>query len=324
MDPRTEHLVAVLAGRQHGLVTREQLVDLGVARSTVVRRAGRGLLVPVGRRVFRLAGHPASEDSEVMAACLDLGGVATHATSTGLHDLLPTPWPWIDVSVRKQRSVGSQRIPGRWRVHTSTNLPDEDLVVVRGIPAASVARSLLGLAALPTAEVDDDLFARVLEDAVRRRMASDRWLWWLLEQRRCRGRDGVARFEAALAVRADLGPTESWLERELLDVLRRAGLPRPVVQRTVRRRGAFVARVDAAYPEEHIVLEALGYAAHASREALSADAARASRLTLLGHDVHQFTYDQIVSDPGWVVRVVRAALARAHGSSDVLPPAVGL
>jgi very-short-patch-repair endonuclease len=101
------------------------------------------------------------------------------------------------------------------------------------------------------------------------------------------------------------------LEREVLRILAEAGLPRPQVQRKIRRRGAFVARVDFAYPAEMIILEALGYRAHASREQQSADAARASELQLLGHDVHQVTYDQVVRTPAWLVHVVRTALAQS-------------
>lgn len=146
---------------------------------------------------------------------------------------------------------------------------------------------------------------------MQRGMASDRWLWWLLEQRRCRGRNGVIRFEDVLAERARLGPTESWLERAVLRIIDDAGLPRPVVQRRIRRRGRFVARVDLAYDPGLILVEALGYRYHATREQQSRDAARASELQLMGWDVHQVTYDQVVRTPQWVAHVVRTALANA-------------
>ena len=250
----------------------------------------------------------------MLAACLDLDGVASHLTAAWLHGLHPRPGPRIDITVAKGRSVGSHRAPPAWRVHTSTNLPDDDRVEVGPIPTTSVARTLLGVAALDPSELGDPALTAMVEEAVRTWRASDRWLWWLLEERRCRGRNGVRRFEAVLAERTRLGPTESWLERELLRILADAGLPHPGVQQVVRRRGAFVARVDVRYPAERIVIEALGHASHASRPALSADTARASRLTLLGNQVHQFTYDQIVRDPAWVTGTVAAALASAHGS----------
>ena len=217
----------------------------------------------------------------------------------------------IDISLRKGRSTGVTSTRPGLRVHTSTNLPPDDLTSVDGIPTTSVARTLMGLAALAEHEVPHATLVDLVEQTVARRLASDRWLWWVLERRRCSGRNGVTRFERVLAERAQLGPTESWLERALMRLIDDAGLPRPVVQRRIRRRGAFVARVDTAYEPGMIVIEALGYRHHATREQQNRDTARASELQLLGWDVHQVTYDQVVRTPRWVAHVIRTALANA-------------
>ncbi len=316
MDPTIERAVAERARTQLGLITTPQAIALGLSRSTFHRRVGAGIWVPVGRRTFRLAGAPPGREVDVLAACLDLDAVASHRTAAWLHGLVP--WPGVvDVSVPKGRTVVGVHDPVGRRIHTSTNLPPDDLTRVGAIPATSVARTLMGLAALEPTEVPDRQLADIVEEAVQRRMASDRWLWWLLERRRCRGRNGVVRFEDALAERAELGPTESWLERALLRIIVEAGLPRPFVQRRIRRSGRFVARVDLAYDPGLIVIEALGYRYHATREQQTRDAARAAELQLLGWDVYQITYDQVVRRPRWVADVVRAALARA----DLLAPA---
>ena len=311
MDPSTEWAIAERARTQLGLITTSQLRAAGMSHQTIGRRLSAGLLVPAGTCTFRLAAAPCGPEVKVLAACLDLGAVASHRTAAWLHGLLPRSGMPIDVTVRKGRSVGSATVTRGLRVHTSTNLPADDIVRVGAIPTTSVARSLLGMAALGPSDVDDEGLLSAVEDAVRTGRASDRWLWWLLEERRCRGRDGILRFENALARRAALGPTESWLEREVLRIILAAGLSTPTVQRRISRRGAFVARVDFLYDRERIVLEALGHASHSSREQLSADAARASRLQLLGFAVHQLTYDQIVRTPSWVVEVVGTALAQA-------------
>lgn len=308
MSPHIDRAIAERARTQLGLVTRTQLRADGVSRAALSRRVASGALVPVTANVLRLGGAPDEPRMPTMAACLDLGAVASHRTALWLHDLAPRP-PLTDVTVRKGRSTGITSTRDGVRVHTSTNLPRDDVVRVGPIPTTSVARTLMGVAAL--AEVDDEALLGLVEEAVRRRLATDRWLWWVLEQRRCRGRDGVRRFEAVLARRAELGPTESWLEREVLRLLTHAGLPLPRVQARIRRRGAFVARVDLLYEDEGVVLEALGHAAHASRSQQSADAARASELQLLGLEVHQVTYDQVVRQPEWVVHLVRRALARS-------------
>lgn len=310
MDPRIERAVAERARTQLGLVTSDQLVAAGVERHTIRRRADAGLWIPVGRRTFRLAGAPTGREVDVLAMCLDHGAVASHRTAAWLHDLVP--WPGvIDVTVEKGRTVVGLQDPHGLRIHTTTNLPWDDLTSVGVVPVMSVARSLMGCAALDPAEVSHDDLVAIVEAAVQRGLASDRWLWWLLERRRCRGRNGVVRFEEVLAERARLGPTESWLERAVLRIIEGAGLPLPVVQRRIRRRGRFVARVDMAYDPGLIALEALGYRHHATRDQQSRDAARASELQLLGWDVHQITYDQVVQTPERVASIVRRALLRA-------------
>jgi very-short-patch-repair endonuclease len=310
MDPNIERAIAERARQQLGHITTEQLRAAGVTHPTIRRRVEHGLWLPTGNRTVRFAAVPASPRGDVAAACLDLRGTASHRTAAWLHELAPGP-PLIDITVRKGRSTTRTEERAGLRVHTSTNLPAEDVTQVDGIPVTSVARTLMGLAALTETEVPHEELVDIVEEAVRRRLASDRWLWWLLERRRCRGRNGVIRFERVLAQRAQLGPTESWLERALLQVIDDAGLPRPVVQRRIRRRGAFVARVDSAYDPGMIVIEALGYRHHATREQQNRDAARASELQLLGWDVHQVTYDHIVRTPLWVAHVIRTALANA-------------
>ncbi len=310
MDPHIERAVAERARTQLGLITISQATALGLQRRTFHRRVASGLWVPVGRRTFRLAGAPEGPQVDVLAACLDLDAVASHRTAAWLHDLVP--WSGvIDVSVPKGRTIVGIQDPAGLRIHTTTNLPPDDVTGAGPIPTTSVARTLMGLAALDPDEVPHRQLVDVVESAVQRGLASDRWLWWLLERRRCRGRNGVTRFEDVLSERAALGPTESWLERAVLRIVDDAGLPRPVVQRRIRRRGHFVARVDLAYDPGLIAIEALGYRYHASREQQSRDAARAAELQLLGWDVYQITYDQVVHRPLWVADVIRTALASA-------------
>ena len=163
---------------------------------------------------------------------------------------------------------------------------------------------MLGLAALVPVELSQDALLQMVSKAIDAQLATDPWLWWLLEQRRCRGRNGVIALETALAARARLGPTESWLERELLRVLARYGIRLPRVQQVVCRRGRFVARVDFAYDIERIVIEALGYGHHRSKEQMEVDLARMNEIQLTGQAVLQFPTAHIVERPAWVARTV--------------------
>ena len=115
--------------------------------------------------------------------------------------------------------------------------------------------------------------------------------------------------ESVLSERADLGPTESWLERETLRILGEAGLPLPEVQQVIRRRGAFVSRVDFLYRRPQVVVEVEGKV-HDAPEQRTHDHSQRNRLQLLGHATLTFTYQQVVRTPEVLVRDVGEMLAQ--------------
>lgn len=309
MHPHKEAAVAALARNQLGLVTREQLTDAGLARSTITRRVAAGTFVQVGARTFRLATAPLDPRTETLAACLDRLAVASHLSAGWLHGLVPRP-ALIDVTVAKGRPTQVRR-PGQvlLRVHSSTTLPAGDVVLLGPVPATSLARTLLGLAALVPHDLSFDQLVDVVASAIESEQASMAWLRWMLEQRRCRGRNGIAALEAALDARDRMGPTESWLERRFLHVVDEAGLPRPRLQRRIARTQGGPARVDFVDEEARVVIEVLGYAFHRTPEQMAADTMRANDLQVQGYLVLQVTHRTLVSDPGSVVALVAAARA---------------
>lgn len=311
MDTPTTATINRLMSQQHGHITRDQLIRSGMPRSTIRRRQDRGELVRVGRRTWRAASAPVDLDGRILAMCLDVDGTATCWTGAALHSLTPMR-PVVDLVVPRRRSVWipPDLAPGV-RIHTSTDLPLGDLTTVRGIPVTSVARTLLSLGALVPRELEQADLAELLARACESGKATERWLFWLLEQRRGRGRIGTIAFEEALAARVRLGPTESWLERETLRVLDAAGLPLPRVQQRVERKGRFVGRVDFRYDRWPVVLESLGLATHRSRADLERDTRRVNGLQLAGLTVLQFSYDQVVRDPESVAHDVADALGIA-------------
>jgi very-short-patch-repair endonuclease len=119
--------------------------------------------------------------------------------------------------------------------------------------------------------------------------------------------------EGMLADRAGRGRTESWLERAFLACLEEGGLPLPIVQRRIKRRGAFVARVDVLY-EPTLVLEVSGYATHSSRIEVERDAERRNRLQLAGYSFLEFTYNHVVKGPAQVRADVTEALEQMRSA----------
>jgi hypothetical protein len=295
---------------QAGNVTRNQLCAAGIAPSTVYRWTRRGLLVPVGASTFRLAGTPQTRTAELLGATLETGGAVSHTSGLWLRGLVDQP-RFVDLVVARARPNRHHVMTtsfGAVRVHTTTSLPAADVDSVDGVPTLSVARSLLTLGSPVPAEMSEKAYFDLMCKALDHDLATERWLIWLLERRRCRGRNGVSAFEDALADRLGMGPTESWLERSMFDLLDRAGLPLPTVQRVIRRQGRFVARVDFHYELRPVVLEAMGYRYHRTRQQLDADTRRANELQAMGYAVYQFTSEQIATRPEWVADLVGRAL----------------
>lgn len=298
-----------IAVRAHGLVSVGELRAAGISderRRTLVQR---GVLRPVGRRVFRLAGSPSTERQRVLAACCELGAVASHRTAAALHGLSGFALgPPVEVMVRDRRQSARSSLG---RVHTTTWLPPDDVVVVDAIPSLGLARTLFSLAAL-VPEVPRVDLTDAVEEALATGRAREAWLWWHLERTRRRGRNGVSEFEAAMVSAVAAGPTESWLERETIRVIRAADLPQPVCQARIKAQGAFVARVDFSYPGTTAILEVNGHRFHSSRAQLQRDAERRRKLVGLGHAVYDFTYDDVVKRPESIVAVIRAILGLAE------------
>lgn len=309
MDNGIDRSIAERTASQLGLISFRQLDELGVSRSQRRSRCLRGHLVPVTDRVLRVAGAPRSWRQDVLAACLDVGGAAAYRTAAALHPLhgfRRRPQDPIEVIVSERRTNKTCPLAV---VHATTTLDwDEDITYIGPIPVTTVARTFLGLAAL-SPPIPLEMVANAVDVAVRDGIADDAWLWWMLEHRRRSGRNGVMNLESILVDRAGLGRTESWLERQLLQVIDLAGLPRPKCQRRVRRHGAFAARVDFLYEEARLVIEVDGHGAHSTKAQRAADAERANRLQLAGYRVLRFTYDDVVRRPQVVIELIRAGLA---------------
>jgi hypothetical protein len=166
------------------------------------------------------------------------------------------------------------------------------------IPVTSQARSLLDLAVLTPALVEG-----ALDGALHRRRLSLRTMERTLQRagERHPGHRVLAPLVAARV--AGRRPTESELEDDLLAVIRRYGLPEPVPQYPCRGR-----RIDFAYPELVLGIEANSVTAHAAKEDVQRNAEKAN--DLLDWWILYFTYDDVHGAPTEVVRRIDDARAR--------------
>ena len=132
-------VIADLAGRQHGVVSRAQLMAAGLGRRAIGRRIESARLHPLHRGVYAVGHQVVSLRGRWMAATLAAGGVLSHRSAGALWGLRPFNGR-IDVTVPWDKT---QR-PGLL-LHRAVLAPDE-ITTHEGIPVTTPARTQLDLA----------------------------------------------------------------------------------------------------------------------------------------------------------------------------------
>jgi very-short-patch-repair endonuclease len=297
--------IAELAPKTLGLLTYDQLDTLGLTRQQRRTLIGRGVLVPVRPGLVRHAAFPGSWEQRVLAAVIAAGegAVASHLTAAVLWRFDGITPGEVDVTVPRHRRP--RVVPGN--VHRSSDLGPADVGLRRCVPCTSATRTFIDIAP----QLDARALEAVLDGAER-----DGKLWrprlrWRIGQMR---RHGVAARPGLTAIEALLDRTEgrplgdTWLEQEAIRIVSAAGLPLPRVQVKRRKHGGGAARVDLWWDDAEVIAELAGQGTHATRRQRQADDERAARLGLMGWQVVEFTYEDVVERPEHVAEMIRAYL----------------
>jgi hypothetical protein len=130
-----------LVDAQHGVITRVQLLDLGVSSRQIERRIRSGRLHPVWRGVYSVGRPQLGRLGWWMAAGLACGpgAVLSHGSAAALWGFGNEPPGLVEVSLPPGRS--SQR-PGI-RVYRRASLEPSDVTTHKRIPVTSPTRTLI-------------------------------------------------------------------------------------------------------------------------------------------------------------------------------------
>lgn len=275
-----------LAGRQHGVLGVRQLIDdLRWSGAAVSRSRRNGTLVDVAAGVVRLASAPESFQARCMAAQLRLGddGCLSGWTAGRLLGLRAMPSSPVHVTVdhRFRRAMPDwiDVHPSRW-YDRRDQTQDCD-----GFTVTTPLRTLWGLAA----SFNQFRFERAAEDAWHLGLITPSDAAVYLEVHRCRGKDGVARFEAWLDhACAQQRPAQSHLERRLLEALERRGLPQPVRQHPLVLTTGGTIHLDIAWPSIRLAVEPGADWWHGGNLRMRRDQARDRACVELGWQVIRF------------------------------------
>ena len=288
---RFDQLIARIAGRQHGVVARWQLIAIGVPAGAIEKRLAKGWLIRVHRGVYRV-GHaaPSVEATWTAAvlACGDGAALAGHAAAH-LYGLIRGAAP------RPEVMAPSSRVVEGVTSHRARRGDSRDFTTYRGIPITTVLRTLVDLAATAS---EDDLARAVHEAGIR--FSTDPAAVEAVLSRRPRSK-GARTLRGIL--RGDVHITLSRLERAFLKLLRDAALPLP---RTNRPAGGHY--VDCRWPDRKLTVELDGYRYHASRHAFEQGRLREREAYARGDQFRRYTWGDVSERATLVVTELRAVL----------------
>jgi predicted transcriptional regulator of viral defense system len=293
-----ERAIAALAARQHGVVARWQLIELGLTSRAITYRVSIGRLHVVHRGVYAVGHRRVTARGRWMAAVLACGSgaVLSHRSAAALWGFLDAASPRVDVTTPSRSGSSVPRI----RRHRVRHLPPEDTTKVDGIPVTTLARTLFDLAEV----LDQDALERAFEAAERSELLDMRAIELTCE--RSPGRRAHKRLRCLLASLSSALPTRSELERLFHRVCRLTDLPLPQVNVLVEG-----LEVDAFWPAHRLVVELDSFEFHKTRAAFERDRARDTTLLLAGYRVVRITYRRLRDDPDEVAETVRNLLVAA-------------
>lgn len=297
---RTIPRLGVLVRKQHGVVTRGQLLGLGLHPDAVKHRVASGRLHPIHRGVYAVGRPQLDRLGEWIAAVLACGTTAilSHASAASLwgfwRDYKSQP---IVVSVLAPRCPH----PSGITVHRRAALLPSEVLRHRGIPVTSPALTLIDLArTAPPKNIE-----RAVNEADRLKLVTTDHLRELLDDSPRRPGVGVLR---TLLDRRTFRLTDSELERRFIPLARGAGLTLP---ETRRRVNGF--KVDFWWPKLGLVVETDGLTYHRTPLQQTVDLKRDQTHTASGLTALRFSHDQIAHEPIYVRTMLCETALRLGG-----------
>lgn len=314
-SPSVETRIVGLASRQHGVVTRAQLLGAGLTASGVDSRVRSRRLRPVHRGIYlhgALVGPLEPRRAREMAAVLACGSgaVVSHGSAASMWGLVHGDRTGsVDVTIP---GADRGRRPGI-RPHRVAALPAAEVAAVDGVPVTAPARTLVDLA--------PRVRPRALEQALARALRRD--LLRLEDVAAALNRRprawGALRLRQLLDAPGGPAFTRSEAEDRFLALIRKGGLSAP--EANVREHGV---ELDFLWRSERVAVEVDGFAFHSSRRTFELDRRRDARLAGLGLQTLRVTWNQLVEEPHAVLVRLAQVLALARTGPPQGDPSAGL
>jgi len=293
-----DRLIGQIASRQRSLITREQLLALGVGRDAIDRALARGRLHSRHRSIYSMVPFavlpPLAIELAAVLACGD-SALLSHHSAAAAWGFRPSVDGDVHLTVVGKET--GRRRPGI-KVHRVSELDPRDVRRYQNIPITSPARALLEIAP----DLTDRQLERALDEALIKRLITHAAINAVLAA--YPNRRGAGR----LRILADPGrpttETRSDGEEALLAALRKANIRAPEVNGRV---GRYIA--DFVWRKERVIVELDGYDYHRGRAAFERDHERDAEHLRLGFLVIRVTGRQLARELEALLVQIGTALA---------------
>lgn len=284
-----------LARRQHGVLTRQQLMRLGFSPDAIKHRVKIGRLFPVFRGVYAVGRRELSREGSWMAATLACGDDAalSHESAGSYLEILRTKLirP-IHISVP---AVGRRHERPGLVVHRRAAF---ETCMRGGIRVTTPDCTIIDLAAT---HGRDDVEAMINEADVKG-LTNPEKLRATVDE--VAPRPGTGPLRRTLDIRT-FRFTRSQLERAFIPIALRAGLPRPLTRQIVNGY-----EVDFYWPELKLIVETDGLRYHRTPQQRTEDLRRDLKHAATGHLPLRFSHGLIRYEPEEVEAGLRDVAVR--------------
>ena len=287
-----------LAGKQHGVVARRQLLELGFNAREIEHRVARGRLHLVMRGIYAVGWPGLTQKRRWMAAVLACGDGAmlSHRSAAALWEIGMERRGTVDVSVTRRCELRRAGLLVRGR----PSLAPEDIVSRDGIPVTAVPRTLVDLAT----ELPELRLERAVNEADKKDLIDPETLRDELDH--YAGEPGAPLLRRLLDKRS-FRLSDSDLEILFRPIAEAAGLPPPLTKQMVN---GF--EVDFFWPDLRLVVETDGLRYHRTPSTQARDAQRDRAHVIAGMAPLRFTHYEVKHEPARVHDALARAAALLH------------
>lgn len=295
-----------IAERQHGVVSLEQLRELGFNEPTVRHQLGTGVWDKACTGVVAIAGSPPTPRRELMAAVLSRPrAFASGRSAAWLHNFgRSTPPGRHEITVPFSASARS----GIATVHRSQFFSTVSTSRVTNITSASPAETAFRMAEVLSATA----LERLIDDLMIVTPAAIEELGDIYVRYQGHRMRGMAKIRPILLDRLESQQpaAESALEQLADSVLGSLAIPEIVKQAPLPWALGSGGRVDRLIPDWKLIIELDGRRWHTRTEAFETDRLRDNAATAHGYATLRLTWNMLTTDPDRCRRLVQAAGAR--------------